>query len=81
MKVELDKLFKFVPSLLHQYIRDSHYCTSRSETLVINSDESRKQGDNVDNCRSKLYNMIRDIGHTKVPGETSDSQIKRVKTL
>ncbi|KAI9724253.1 MAG: hypothetical protein M1828_003677 [Chrysothrix sp. TS-e1954] len=81
MKVDLATLLQHVPSVLEASIRASQYCTTRSETVVISSDDSRKQGDNARHCEAKLYDMIVEAGKRAVPGETSDAQRRRVQNL
>ena len=81
MKVDLQSLFKHVPAVLHSQIRASPHCTAKSETIVISSDESRKQSDNVHHCHSKLHQIIVDAGRTSIPGETSEAQQRRVQGL
>ena len=81
MRVDAEALLKDVPSLLHPGIRGSTYYSSKSDSMVINSDESRKQSDNVANCEMKLRNLIKDVGRNAVPGETSAETKQRVKGL
>ncbi|GME22000.1 peptidyl-tRNA hydrolase domain protein [Neofusicoccum parvum] len=45
------------------------------------SDDSRKQTDNVHACFRKLHQLILDAGKTAVPGETSEEQKERVRKL
>ena len=81
MRVDLEALFKEVPSVLHAGLRHSSYYASKSQTLVISSDESRKQGDNQENCKVKLCSLIREIAHRSIPGETSAETRRRVASL
>lgn len=81
MKVDLKVLLSTVPPVLHEGIRQSPYCASRSDSLVISSDESRKQNDNRISCETKLQDLIREVGRQSVPGETSTETKRRVGRL
>ena len=77
----LDRLLPHVPSLLHAGIRSSRYCADKSASLLIQSDDSRKQATNNDTCYRKLDHHILEIGQDIVPGETSKDQTEKVKAL
>ena len=77
----MTSLLPLLPSLLHAPIRDSRYHTSKSDAIVIQSDSSRKQGDNVEDCHVKLHDMIVAAAKTAIPGETTQSTMERVKGL
>lgn len=81
LKVALEDVFSFVPSVLHPHIRASPYATSKSQSIVISSDDSRKQNDNTRSCFLKLHQLIMEAGRNSVPGETSAEQSKRVEGL
>ncbi len=80
LRVRLATLLQGVPQILHAPIRACSYAT-RGDELVIQSDESRKQGDNVQQCFVKLHRLIADIGRSTIPGETSIVQRKKVERL
>jgi len=48
---------------------------------VIQSDDNRKQQDNIRSCHSKLHNLLLQVGRDTVPGETSQAQVEKVKNL
>ncbi|KAJ6020690.1 hypothetical protein N7540_006194 [Penicillium herquei] len=81
LKVPWTNLFPLVPSLLHSQLRTSRYASERSQTLVIQSDESRKQASNVDACFDKLHQLLEDAAKAVIPGETSAEQKDRVQKL
>ncbi|KAL1635431.1 hypothetical protein SLS58_010294 [Diplodia intermedia] len=81
LRVPLDALLPILPTLLHQEIRSSRYYAANSNALVIQSDDSRKQTDNVHACYRKLHQLIVDAGKSAVPGETSEEQKERVRKL
>ncbi|KAJ5601852.1 hypothetical protein N7510_011386 [Penicillium lagena] len=81
LKVPLQDLLPLVPRLLHPVLRASRYATDRSQSLVIQSDESRKQAANVDSCYDKLYELLQSMAHEVIPGETSPEQRHRVQKL
>lgn len=48
---------------------------------MIQTDDSRKQSNNVDGCYTKLYELIVDAASDVLPGETSAEQRRRVVVL
>ncbi|KAH7138215.1 hypothetical protein B0J11DRAFT_9370 [Dendryphion nanum] len=81
LKISLDALFKHVPTALHSEIRSSRYVAERSNNLIIQADNSRKQTDNAHSCYARLHQLIVEAGKNAIPGETSAEQAKRVKDL
>jgi hypothetical protein len=79
--VPIDVLFKHVPNALHSEIRSSRYIAERSDSLIIQSDENRKQNDNAHSCYARLHQVIVEAGRNALPGQTSSEQAKRVKDL
>lgn len=62
-------------------MQTSRYCAPKSDALVIQADDSRKQGDNIQSCYAKLHDLIIQVGRDVVPGETSQAQSDRVVRL
>ncbi|KAF2814619.1 peptidyl-tRNA hydrolase domain-containing protein [Mytilinidion resinicola] len=81
LKLEVNKLLAHVPSLLHFPIRSSRYYAPRSNSIIIQADDSRKQNDNTHSCFAKLHNLIVEAGREALPGQTSPEQSRRVKNL
>jgi peptidyl-tRNA hydrolase ICT1 len=81
LKVPLSSLLPLVPPVIHQQLRTSRYAAERTDTLVIQSDEARKQSSNVECCFEKLHSLIETSARAVIPGETSQEQKDRVKTL
>ena len=81
LRVPLDRLLPFVPTLLHSGIKSSRYYVDKNAGLLFQSDDSRKQGTNRDSCFRKLQELLIQIGKEVVPGETSDAQREKVKAL
>jgi len=81
LRVPLDRLLPLVPPVLHVAIRASRYYADKTNSLVIQADDSRKQGTNREACYRKLHEMLLDTGNLVVPGETSEEQKEKVKTL
>lgn len=81
LKIPLDALLPFVPRLVHPPLLSSRYVAQRSNTLVIQSEESRKQASNVESCFEKLYQLLRSSAEEVIPGETSQDQKERVHRL
>lgn len=81
LRVPTSSLLPRIPKLLHQSIVNSRYHAAKSNEIVIQADDSRKQNDNVNACFRKLNELIQQAGRDNVPGETSQEQIKRVEQL
>lgn len=81
LRVDAKDLFNIVPSILHEPLRASRYFAKSSNSLVIQSDVSRKQVDNVQNCYKKLQDLIVTTGKGLVRGETSFYQMEKVQKL
>jgi peptidyl-tRNA hydrolase ICT1 len=79
--VPLDALLKLVPSALHSEIRSSRYTAPRSNAIIIQADNNRKQTDNAHSCYVRLHQMIIEAGRNAVPGETTPEQAKHVQDL
>jgi len=80
LRVHLDRLLPVIPLALHNALRLSRYY-AKDNTLLIQSDDSRKQATNRDTCWSKLCMEISRVGKDVIPGETSEEQKERVKEL
>ena len=74
-------LLPLIPTMLHAPLRASKHYASRSDSIVVQSDSSRKQAENVEECFHKLHQLIVHIGETKIPGETSSQQVNKVRKL
>lgn len=81
VRIPLSSLLPILPPLLRPVILRSRYCASKSDALVIQADDSRKQNENVQTCFVKLHELIVGAGREAVPGETSAEQEERVKNL
>lgn len=81
LKVPLQSLLPLVPAILHPLLRSSRYLAERSQSLVIQSEESRKQTANVESCYEKLHQLLKSTAKEAIPGETSQEQRDRVHKL
>ena len=81
LRIPSSSLLPLLPNILHPYILSSRYHAAKTSDLVIQADDSRKQGDNVNACFRKLHDLILSAGRDAVPGETSIEQVKRVEEL
>lgn len=81
LRVSLDQLLPMIPEALHQGVCASRYHAEKTNTLLIQCDESRKQAVNKDTCYRRLNELIMEIYHQTVPGETSEEQKEKVKKL
>ncbi|OAK99944.1 peptidyl-tRNA hydrolase domain-containing protein [Phaeosphaeriaceae sp. SRC1lsM3a] len=81
LRVPLDALLHHVPTALHGEIRRSRYVAARSNAIIVQADDSRKQSDNAHSCYRRLFDAIVEAGHHAVPNETSAEQAQHVKKL
>lgn len=81
MRVPLDALLHHVPTAIHGEIRRSRYVAARSNAIIVQADDSRKQSDNAASCYRRLFDAIVEAGRYAVPNETSAEQSIRVKNL
>lgn len=81
LRVSLDQLLPMLPEALHEGIRTSRYHAEKTNTLLIQCDESRKQAVNKDTCYRRLNELIMEVYHKTVPGVTSEEQKEKVKKL
>jgi peptidyl-tRNA hydrolase ICT1 len=66
---------------MYQSLRTSRYAAERTRCLVIQSDEERKQANNVEACFDKLYQLLKNTAKEVVPGETTQAQRDHVQKL
>ena len=81
IKVPLDSLLPLVPPPIHPPLQSSRYTTQRSNSLLIQSDDSRKRTENIEACYDKLYQLLRSAAQEVVPGQTSAEQKNKVREL
>ncbi|KAF2768510.1 hypothetical protein EJ03DRAFT_328171 [Teratosphaeria nubilosa] len=81
LRIPLEPLLSQIPPLLHPAIKSSRYSAGKSNELVIQADDARKQNDNVNSCFKRLHELIVEAGRAAVPGETSQGQKERVEML
>jgi peptidyl-tRNA hydrolase ICT1 len=81
LRVPVGQLLSRLPTALHASIRTGRYYAQKSDSLLIQSDESRKQSENKQNCFRRLSELIEEEFKKVVPAETSKSQAVKVKKL
>lgn len=81
IKVPFSSLLPLVPRVLHNPLLSSRYTAQRSQSLVIQSDDSRKRAANVESCFDKLHQLLKSAAEDTIPGETSPEQKDRVRKL
>ena len=67
--------------MIHPQLQSSRYVARRTRTLVIQSEETRRQASNVETCFDKLHQLLRGSAREVIPGETSQDQKDRVQKL
>lgn len=77
----LAALLQHVPTAIHGELQRSRYVAVRSNAMIVQADDSRKQTDNAHSCYRRLYDAIVEAGKHAVPAETSADQVQRVKQL
>jgi peptidyl-tRNA hydrolase ICT1 len=70
-----------VPRILLPSLKTTNYYAPTSDTLVIQSQSSRSQHDNEEECHEKLFQLLRDVSKRVIPGETSREQKSKVEQL
>ena len=81
VRVALSDLKSLVPALLHSKLKESRFYARASDDLVLQSDNSRKQKANAEECRVKLGNEIETLAMAVAPKAPSDAQKARLKEL
>ncbi|KAJ4341055.1 hypothetical protein N0V87_002096 [Didymella glomerata] len=81
LRVPLGALLNHVPTALHAELSRSRYVAARSNDIIVQADDSRKQNDNAHACYKRLYDAIVEAGRSAVPNETSAEQQRHVKNL
>ncbi|EYE98208.1 peptidyl-tRNA hydrolase domain protein [Aspergillus ruber CBS 135680] len=81
LRVSLDDLFPLIPRIIHPQLQSCRYVAQRTNTLVIQSEESRKQAANVETCFDKLHQLLQKSANEVIPGETSRDQKEKVQKL
>ena len=81
LTISADALLPLVPKILHDNVRSSRYFAKASESLVIQSQESRSRTANQNRCYEKLLEVLADAGEGAIPGKTSLEQQEKVKRL
>lgn len=59
----------------------SRYAAPKTNALIIQSDDARKQADNANACFRKLHALLLEAGKESVPNETAAGQKERVERL
>ncbi|KAL9122962.1 MAG: hypothetical protein Q9187_000487 [Circinaria calcarea] len=81
LRLSMKDLLPLIPGLFHEQLRSSRYYAERSNALVIQADGSRRQTDNIQECHKKLEDLLLTVGRNAVRGESTPSQIAKVKKL
>ncbi|KAF2263521.1 hypothetical protein CC78DRAFT_581412 [Lojkania enalia] len=81
LKVLVENLVPYLPPPIYSAVQSLRYITPRSDTIVIQSDESRDRKANANACWAKLRQAVQEAGRAAIPGETSKEQAQHVKNL
>ena len=81
LRVPLGALLNHVPTALHDELRRSRYVGAKSNDIVDEAKDSRKQNDNAHACYKRLFDAIVEAGRIAVPNETTAEQMRHVKNL
>lgn len=81
MRVNLEDVRPPVPRLILEQLTSSRFAADRGKALVFQADTSRKQGDNKDDCFSKLDDLITSCCSNAIKKEASPEQLKKVEKL
>lgn len=81
LRLQTKDFLHMIPEILHSKILASRYYADNSKSLVIQGESSRSQKNNIVECYKKLHALVVAAGRNTVRGETSPSQIAKVKNL
>ena len=81
LRVNLEDITPAVPRLILEQLASSRFAADRGKALVFQADTSRKQGDNKDDCFSKLDDLIASCYSNAVKKDASPEQLKKVEKL
>ena len=81
LRLDLSKIQPTMPAMIFDQLKSSRYYAHGRESLVIQSDTSRRQADNKEQCFTKLTEEIGMLARNVVTSETSAAQRTRVKNL
>lgn len=81
LRVNLKDLSPYVPSLLLEQLHFIPYYSRNSNSLVIQSQASRKQLHNIQECHNKLKGLVIEACKRTIRGEKTPAQVARVKAL
>ena len=72
----IDKLRLHAPTSVIEMLKATHYYATSSDSIVIRSDEYRKQGKNRDDCFERLHGVYLKAGEDAVKRERSEGPRK-----
>ena len=81
MTTPLDKLRLHAPANIIEMLKATQYYVSSSDSIVIRSDEYRKQGKNRDDCFKRLREVYLKVGEDAVKRERSKGPPKMPSVL
>jgi peptidyl-tRNA hydrolase ICT1 len=81
LRLPTSSILPLLPPILRQPLLSSRYYAPKSEALIVQADDSRKQADNANACFRRLHSLILEIGRESVPNETGAGQAERVAKL
>lgn len=77
----MSELLPLLPKAIHDPIKRTPYYAAKSDSLLLQSEESRKSQMNKDLCYEKLNDLVLEVYTKAVPGETSIEQKDKVQKL
>ena len=81
LRVQLERLQPILPEIVFKEVLKSRYHAAKSNSLVIQADESRTRTQNVESCHEKLHGLILEAASNVIRGETLPEQSQRVRDL
>ncbi|KAG6901788.1 hypothetical protein C0995_007891 [Termitomyces sp. Mi166 len=79
LKCPLDS--PWIPAWAHAHIKENLHYVSSSKSIQIQSTVFRSQSQNIDDCLSKLHNVVLNASSADIKNEPSKEQRKRVEFL
>lgn len=81
LHLDLDHKADFLPPIVLHKVRENSRHLTKHGAIVVQSDESRTQHENLDHCFHRLYTIIAACVRQDLPGETTPEKHKHVIEL
>ena len=77
----VSQLSAFLPAVLRSKLRESKYYSKRSDCISIQAQTQRSRTANTDENHQKLFEEIKSMYETTVPGESNPDKARKYEAL